>query len=229
MNPPEITPEPPKKRRGCFFYGCITCLAIFLLVVGGVFLTGWYTIHRLNALIAEYTDTSPAALPKVDMPANELASLKARVAEFEHALDAHTNTPPLILNSREINALLADSPQVKQMNLDNTFYVDLEGDQIQGQISLPLGQIKIPLLNTAGRYLNGNGDFTATVTNAALSVTVKSLEVKGKPLPASFMASLQQQNLADAVNKNPTNTAAMSRFESIEVRDGTLIIKAKPE
>jgi hypothetical protein len=231
MSAPEPgSPAPQKKGRGCFFYGCITCLAIFVLVVAGAFLTGWYLVHTVNGLITDYTDTSPATLPKVDMPADELAALKARVSEFGHALKVHTNTPPLVLDSREINALLEASPQVKQMNLDNAFYVDLEGDQIKGQISLPLDALsKIPFVHAQGRYLNGSGTFTATITNAALSLTIKSLEAKGKPLPPEVMAKLQQQNLVDSVNQNPTNTAAMSHFESIEVKDGTLIITAKPE
>jgi hypothetical protein len=220
-------PQSPKKPRGCFFYGCITCLVLFALAAVLFLLGGWYAVRWANAMVTEYTDTVPMALPKVDMPPEELAKLKARVAEFNHALDAHTNTPPLILTGREINALMQDSAQVKQMDLNDKFYVDLEGDHIKGQVSLPLDQIRIPFVHTAGRYLNGIGEMAAEVTNAMLTVTVVSLEVKGKPLPPKFMTSLQQQNLADKVNENSTNRAAMSRFESIEIKDSTLIIKAK--
>ncbi len=220
-------PQAPKKPRGCFFYGCITCLALFGLAVVLLLLGGWYAVRSLNALVTEYTDTVPMALPKVNMPPEELAKLKARVADFQHALDAHSNSPPLILTGREINALMQDSPQVRQMNLNDKFYVDLVGDHIKGQISLPLDQFKIPFVHTAGRYLNGIGDMSAEVTNAELTVAVISLEVKGKPLPPKFMGPLQQQNLADQVNQDPTNVTEMSRFESIEVRNSTLIIKPK--
>jgi hypothetical protein len=223
-------PQPPKKGRGCFFYGCITCLALALFAAIGIAFVMWYAVHTLNALVDEYTDTVPMTLPKVDMPAEELAKLKARVAEFGHALDAHTNTPPLILTSLEINALMTDSPQVKRMNLENKFHVDLEGDHVKGQVSLPLDQyVKIPFVHTTGRYLNGTGEFAAEVTNATLSLTIMSLEAKGKPLPPQIMATLQQKNLADPINQNPTNTAEMSRFESIEIKDSTLIIKAKTD
>jgi hypothetical protein len=222
-------PEPPQKPRGCFFYGCVTCLALFLLAGVILLLGGWYMIRWTNAMLAEYTDTVPMALPKVDMPPEELATLKARVADFKHALDAHAKTSPLVLTAREINALMEDSPQVKQMNLNDKFYVYLEGDHIKGQISLPLDQLpKIPFVHTAGRYLNGTGEMTAEVTNAELSVTIISLEARGKPLPAKFMGPLQQQNLADQVNQNPTNVTLMSRLESVEIKDSTVIIKAKP-
>ena len=222
-------PQSPKKPRGCFFYGCITCIALFVLAGILFVLGGWYFFHSLNTLVMEYTDTVPMVLPKVDMPPEELAKLKARVADFKRALDAHTSPPPLVLTSREVNALMEDSPQVKQMNLNDKFYVDLEGDHIKGQISLPLDQLpKIPFVHTAGRYLNGTGEFAAEVTNATLSLTAISLEVKGKPLPEKFMTSLHQQNLADQVNQNPTNVTAMSHYESIEIKDTTLIIKPKP-
>lgn len=219
--------QPPKKR-GCFFYGCITCVVLFLVLAIGGSLVVWYTVHTVNGLVLEYTDTVPMPLPKVDMPADELARLKARVAAFSHALDAHTNTPPLVLTSRELNALMTNDADVKRMGLNDAFYVDLEGDHIKGQVSLPLDQFpKLPLVHTAGRYLNGTADFAAEVTNSALSLTIMAMEAKGKPLPPKFMAGLQQKNLADDINRNPTNTAAMSRFDSIEIKDSTLIIKAK--
>jgi hypothetical protein len=220
-------PQPPKKR-GCFFYGCIVCLALFLFVVLVGSLVTWYVVHTTNAAILEYTDTVPMALPKVDMPPEELARLNARVTGFKQALIARSNTPPLVLTGREVNALMSDNAQVKRLNLDNKIYVDLEGDHIKGQFSLPLDQfMKLPFIHSAGRYLNGRGDFAAEVTNAALSVTALSLEVKGKPLPPNVMIQFQKMNLADAVNKNPTNTEVMSHYDSIEIKDSTLIIKPK--
>jgi hypothetical protein len=222
--------EPAKKPRGCFFYGCITCLALFFLAFVLFLLGSWYVIHTLNALVAEYTDTAPVTLPTVDMPPGELAKLEERVNDFKHALDAHTNTPPLILTSREINAFMADNPHAKEMKLNDKLFVNLDGDKIKGQASLPLDYLpKVPFVHTAGRYLNVTGEFGLGVTNAALSLNITSLEARGKPLPPWFMSILQQKNITDSFNRDPTNTAEMSRFESIEVKDSNLIIKAKSD
>jgi len=220
-------PNPSKKQRGCFFYGCITCLVLALVIGLTAFFVARYAINRVNALIVQYTDTSPMTLPKADMPSAELEKLKMRVAAFKDALDAHTNTPPLIFSAQEFNAWVASAPQMKAFK--DKFYVSLEGDRIKGQVSLPLEEFKIPLLNLKGRYLNGAGTFKAAITNAMLFVTAQSLEVKGKPLPAQFMSQLQAQNLAENADNNPTNTAAFNRFESVEVRDGSIIVKAKKD
>jgi hypothetical protein len=220
-------PEPAKKPRGCFFYGCITCLALSFLAAIGILLLAWFGVRTLNALVAEYTDTAPMTLPKADMPPDELAKLEARVADFGHALDARTNTPPLVLTVREINALMSEYTRLHDTNLHDKFYVDLEGDHIKGQVSLPLDQIKLPFVHTAGRYLNGTGDLAAGLTNATLSVSFTSFEATGKPLPLQIMATLQQVNFADKANQDPTNVTTLSHIDSIEFKDSTLIIKPK--
>ena len=222
--------QSPKKPRGCFFYGCITCIALLLLAGVCVLLGGWYFVHSVNALVTEYTDTVPMALPKVDMPPEELARLKARISDFAQALGTRTNIPPLILTSREINALLEDTSEVQKMQLNDKFYVDLEGGEAKAQVSLPLDQLgKLPLLHTAGRYLNGAGDLATGLTNAALSVAFTSFQAKGKTLPLQVMATLQQINFADSANRNPTNTDIFRRIDSIEIKDSTLIIRARTD
>ena len=90
---------------------------------------------------------------------------------------------------------------------------------------------RVPFIKAKGRYFNGVAVLGITVTNSQLFVTIQSIEVKGKDLPAQFVTQLQQieqQAIMENVNTNSTNRAALDRFESIEVKDGTLIIKTKP-
>jgi hypothetical protein len=218
-------PEAPEKKRGCFFYGCIISLILLLVFTIGGILTVRYAAGRLNALITEYTDTAPMALPQVNMPLDEYAGLKERVTAFRAALDAHTNAPPLVLTGRELNALIANSPDAKEFK--DKVYVSLEGSQIKGQISVPLDKIQIPLIKTRGRYLNGSATLDVGITNSVLSVVIQSIEAKGKPLPEKFMAGVRGQNWAQGVNDNPQQSAAVKQIESLEVKDSTMIIKAK--
>jgi len=55
---------------------------------------------------------------------------------------------------------------------------------------------------------------------------VQSLEVKGKPLPPEFMTQLNEKDMAEDVNKT-TNATPPNRYESIEVKDGKITLKAK--
>ena len=219
--------EPPEKKgHGCIFYGCITLLAFFLITAIAGVLGIRYVAGRLNEKIMQYTDSQPMALPKTDMTEEELRALQARLAGFNNAVDGHSNTPPLVLNSADINALLASSTNFK--GLKDKCYVEIAGDEIKGQISLPLEkEFRIPLLHFKGRYLNGSGTFKVTLTNDELSIFIQSLEVKGKPLPEDLMGKLRGKNLAEDYNSNPTNAATMGKYESIEVKDGKITVKAK--
>jgi hypothetical protein len=220
-------PDIPPKRHGCFFYGCVTCLVLCLLVVVTAFFTVRYGIRQINAALAEYTDTAPMPLPKVEMSPTELEQLQKRLAAFNESSEARTNTPPLILTAREINVLLAGSPEMQAFK--NRFYVSIETNQIRGLVSLPLDNFKIPFLNFKGRYLNGAGVFAVQMTNNELLVRIDSLEVKGKRLPENYLAQLRQQNLAQDADNNPTNAAAISNYKSIEIKDGKVIIEAKEQ
>ena len=209
-----------KQPRGCLFHGC-TIGAVLLLVIA---LVGFLMVRRianqLNAFIAESTDTQPMQLPKSEMPADELKALEERVAAFNRTTG--TNVPALRLTSRELNALLGASAEIRDST--NWFSVTLEGDQIKGMVSLPLeSQFKVPLLNFKGRYLNGSGVFSVAITNQMLFVGIQSLEVKGKPLSDKFMRRLQAVNFAENFN-NSTNRAAIARYGNLTVKDGMMVL-----
>ena len=224
MNDPQA---PPPKRRGCFFYGCIISSALLLFIAVVVTIVVTSLVRTVNGYIAEYTEPTPMALPHADVPADELKKLNDRLADFNNAVTAHSNVPPLILTGPEINALLATSQQARNLKVNDKFFVTLEGEQVLGQVSMPLDQIKFPFIKTSGRYLNGNGAFRVGVTNGLASVVIDSLTVKGKPLPNTAMAKLRQVNFADTFNANPTNAAAISRFESVTVSNSTMIIQPR--
>jgi hypothetical protein len=224
-------PPPPPKKHGCFFYGCIISLVIFLIVALGGFLTVRYIANRLHEMVAQYTDTAPANLPAEQMPAQELKELHDRLAAFDSAMKAHSNAPPLVLTSQDINALIAENPQLK-----GKCYVTLDGDKIKGQISLPLNTLKgmpgYDTLHLDGRYLNGGGTFRASINDGDLSVFVESLEANGKPLPENFMTAFRAQNLAQGFNQSQKQNQGpkpFENYESLEVKDSTIIVKAKAQ
>lgn len=231
-------PSLQKKKRGCFFYGCIISLVLLLLFAGAVGFVVWYGVHTMRGYVAQYTDTSPMQIEKVELPADQLEKLNERIAAFGNAVAAHSNTPPLVLTGPEINAWLSEKIQAMaktnaaMKSLDGTFFITLEGDEIKGQVSLPLDGLAnsavFRMMNVKGRYLNGAGAFKAAITNGDLFIYVQSLEVKGKPLPPQIMAGLQQQNLAQGVNQQQQNTKALDKFESITVKDSTMVVTPKP-
>jgi len=215
-----IEPENQSRQRGCFFYGCLFAVILTLLaVVGGGIATYMGYRYLVNTALP-YTDTVPTPLPKVEMPPEEAKDLHARVDAFRAALDSGQPTEPLVLDSDDINVLIADNEDVR-----DKVHVDIEGDKVKGQVSFPLEGIGLPAFK--GRYLNGKATLKVSLEDGFLRVTLDALEVKGKPVPATFIDQLRAKNLAEDASRNPKNAEAIQKLESIQVKDGKVIIKAR--
>ena len=212
------TPPQVRKRRGCLFYGCLTSLVLLVIVCVMAFFAVRFVRNRINA----YTDAAPMKLPKVEMAQAEFKELQGRVKSFGDALDQGKPTEPMILTERDLNALLADAPNTKE--LADKVYVSLTGDQVKGQVSIPLTGLG---WLGKGRYLNGDATFNVSLENGVLIVTASEVRVKGQPLPDSIMSRLRQENLAKDVYKDPKNAEAIRKFQSLEVVDGRVIVRAR--
>jgi hypothetical protein len=229
---PKYTPEQhqPPRQRGCFFYGCIiaSVLVVLMLVLLGV---GSYFLYRFVAqAVEQYTATAPRDLPKVEMPADRRESLKKRAEEFAKAVEKGKAVEPLVLTGDDLNALIEEEPDLAQ--LKGKIYLKIEGDELKGQVSLPLEKFsEMPGLGLLkGRYLNGEANLKASLINGVLIVTLDSLEVNGQRVPENAMANIRQENLAKDAYKNPKHAEVLRKLESLEIKDGKLIIKvrAKP-
>lgn len=212
--------EPPRNPVGCFLPGCVICLVLVLAVALVGFLAIRTVAKRLNAFIAEYTESQPMNLPQVEIGPDELKSLQERWKKFS---DDGTNTATITLTAREINALLATDPGTRQMK--DWFYVIVDGDTVRGQVSMPMeSQFKVPFLRFKGRYLNGSAVFSVTMSNQMLRVTIQSLEVKGRPVPGKFMEQLEGVDFAGDYYAG-SNSSPRLRIESVAVTNGTIVIK----
>ena len=224
---PKFTPEPPHelpRQRGCFFYGCIIALVLALLTAI-LLAAGTFFLYRfVSQLVEDYTSTAPRELPKVEMPAEQRQVLKDRVEAFRKAVDAGTPTEPLVLSSDDLNALIEDNDDLK-----GKFFLKIEGDEIKGQVSIPLDPLaKGPFRAMfQGRYLNGKAAFKASLQNGVLMVTLDSIEVNGKTPPDEAMTRFRQENLAKSAYDNPKNAERIRKLESLEVKDGKIILKVR--
>ena len=69
----------------------------------------------------------------------EIDKLKQRFEAFQAAVREQRPTQPLTLTADDINALIASGPE--QQALKGKFYVSLEGDQLKGEVSVPLQEV----------------------------------------------------------------------------------------
>jgi len=214
--------QPPKKPRGCFFYGCITGLVLLLVMLVGLLLG----VHYVKKMFNEFTDTKPLPLPVVQMSPAEIKKLHERLDAFDKALKEHRPTEPLVLTADEINAWIATSPGGQSAT--GKVYVTIEGDQLKGQVSLPMAELGLSIFK--GRYLNGAVTFTLSFRKGVLHLTAQDITVKGKPLPTVYMQQIRQTDLAKDSANDPETKASLERFEEIKIENGKLIIvPKKPE
>ena len=156
------------------------------------------------------------------MSDTEFTSLKQCVTSFGEAMEQGKLVEPLILTERDINALLAKAPNTKE--LADKVYVSLNGDQVKGQVSIPLSGLG---WLGKGRYLNGEATFNVSLENGVLIVTAQEIKVKGKPLPEQFMKQLRQENLAKEAYKDSKNAEAIRKLDSVQIEGGRAIIRAR--
>src|SRR5258707_5547190 len=186
--------ETSKRRRGCMFYGCI--MGSLLLVV--VLVAGLAGLRYFKKMFNDFTDTKPMALPKVHLPQAEMDALQQRVETFRDAVRLGRPTGPLTLSSDEINALIGSDPDLHE--LKGRLYVSIDGDQLNGQVSMPMEQIGLPVFR--GRFLNGTGTFELFFRNGMLRITPQKFVVRERAVPEMYMEKIRKQNLAGDLNHN---------------------------
>ena len=177
----------------------------------------------LSRTVEQYTLTTPRELPKVQITEEQRNDVMDRFKAFREGVKDGTASEPLILTGDDLNALVEETPELK-----GKVFFSVEGEKIKGQVSIPLGKI-MDVGMFRGRYLNGEAEFKASLSNGILVVVLDSIEVNGKHLPEEAMANLRQQNLAKDATKDPDNAEMIRRFESIEIKDGKLIITPRPK
>jgi len=215
--------QPPKPRRGCLFYGCITSVVLLLcLVVGGI-IAVHYAKKALTGVVNTYTDTKPMSLPTVQISPEDLAKVKKRYADFEEAVKTQRSTPPLVLTADEVNALIASSSG--KQSLKGKVYISFEGDRVKGELSWPLKDLGWKMVRN--RYLNGDATFNVSLRNGILFVSPQTITVKGQPVPETFMQGLRNANLAQTITNEPDAMALFGNLQDIQVKDGKLIAVPK--
>lgn len=211
----------PAKQRGCFFYGCLS-LAILALVVALFIGVGLYFAKRtMDHVVSNFTETTPAKIEEVAYTEPRMRELRSRVGVFQQGLDKGGDAVELVLAADDLNAFIADTPQWR-----GRVFVRIEDDQVKGQVSVPLPDIGP--LKLKGRYLNGAAAFRVGLDNGRLDVRLAQVTVKDKPLPAVILNELTKRNLADEVNADPVAGGVVGKLESVDVRDGKVVIRSKP-
>jgi len=209
-----------KSGHGCLFWCGIIAAILFLCLL----LAAYGTFRYVKHVVTEYTDTKPLPAPVVQLSGAEITNLQQRIHGFDEAIKNDKPVEPLSLTADEVNALVAR--EAKSNASPARLYFSFNSNQVQAQLSLPTDGIGLRMLK--GRYFNGGGEFAVALHDGRLNVNVKSLSVKGRPLPENFMVQIRQQNFADGWTNDVNFNQAIAKLEEIKIEDNKLIVIPKP-
>lgn len=222
-NPTAMSESQSGKGRGCFFYGCLTLVVLFVVAAIGLY---FGTRYMINRMVTQYTSATPMTVPKVEGTAEEVRDVRDRFKAFTDALKTGRPGEALSLSEKEINLLISNSPDT--VKLKDTVHVGIVSNKLKGTLSLPLENLGLNWKSLRGRYLNGVAEVKASLQHGVLLVTLDALEVNGKPVPEQVMAGLRSQNLAKDLYKDAQSLELLRKIETIVVDDGRVLVKPAP-
>jgi hypothetical protein len=214
-------PAPPPKQKGCVFWGCMTCLILFV-VGGGCLGLGVFIVYRQ---FQSFTSTAPAEIPTYEAKPGEYEALEREIASFTAAAESGAR---IELTADDLNALFHGNPQLQ--DFAKHAFIRIEGGEVLLDVSIPLDDYvpeKLKQLTrlTDGRYFNGSVGISLSLMKGELVALLETAEVNGKPVPAPLLSQLRGKNLfADAAPPRKIQDF-LAGAKSLVVRDGKVIVE----
>jgi hypothetical protein len=159
-------------RKGCGCCGCVLALFVSLLALALVGI-GFFYFYAANSLNRTAT-AGRLPLPATAFNRQTYTSARQKVDQFFADPAKRTMT----LSNAEVNALLADSPELRL--LQHGIVVALDHISAQVYCNVPLDLPFIPR-----RYLNCSFETRPSMQGEGLELDVSRIERDGKPLGAA--------------------------------------------
>jgi hypothetical protein len=208
---------PPKKGRGCMFYGCLSVIIFFVLATAAIYFGVNYFVSHV---IDQYTMTEPIALPKVAASEESYKVEKQRLDDFIQAVKTGQGAAEISFTQDQLNTLVNFYPELKEFR--DHIFITIKDDQLGGKVSYPLDK-----LGFAGRFLNGEATAAVKLENGVLEIFLRSFSVKGAPVSDAFLKKISSQNLAGKLYEDPKYIEVVKKLESVAIHDGKIVIKRK--
>ena len=182
-------------------------------------------LQASDELVETYTSPEPldlAPVERVETEREEALSVIERLMKFYVSLETGEETGSLSLSADDINALLEYEDLLKEYH--GMARVDIKGDKLQVEISLPLGMFNDRF---EGRFLNGTGEISVEIKDDRLEVTIDRLEAAGMDIPEEFMNEIRKNNLVETLYQQPSVERFLQLVKSVKVEDGRLVIEPR--
>ncbi|MBX3422913.1 MAG: hypothetical protein KF752_15270 [Pirellulaceae bacterium] len=217
QTPQWIEAEPPRRRSSC---GCLAvgCLVVLLLVMGAVGLAVYSGYSFYQQQLQKYTSETPVELPGVTIDDAQIQATVDRLEQFREQFDEGSAPQELVLTIEELNALIANNPELR-----GRVYVSVVDGDLRAEVSFPVD--KLP--GGRGRYFNGSATMHVELQDGVLIVHAVSAEANGQPVPEQLMGIFKQENLARDLYKDVQISKTLQRCEQLIIEPERIILKVR--
>ena len=210
------------KGRGCFFYGCLSVIVLLLVVIVG----GYFGVRYFVRNLAEqYTSATPMTLPETNVTQSDYNSFMTRFDSFKSSLATPNAAPQTLeMSARDINSVIEFDPELEAIR--DAVVIDLQGDQVAGTVSVPLGKLGIPFVGD--RYLNGKAVLKGSIQDGKLAIQIVSLEANGNSVSKDILDKVNEIDFSKQEGaKDPDFQRMLQKVERLEVKDNLIRLVPK--
>jgi hypothetical protein len=210
------------------YYGCVI-IAAAAAIFFGIIAWSAYTLFRQDAEIDQFTVSSAALPPRVELSSEAAEALKTKTKSLQQAISS--GKPGNIdLNMAELNALVQQAP-----DLGNGSYAEIvrftgtnpEKNLLLADIALPLNPL--PFSGKPKRYLVGKASFQVEVNSEGPDARIIDIQVPDKTIPAGFIESQQAWTWITPYHQDPTLSASLKALRSARVTTDGLSLSTQPQ
>jgi hypothetical protein len=199
-------------------WGCLSMLALLLLIVATVAITIWYIQRPIKPVVLTAPEKTVVdeKLARLDK-APEVKPSNPRLPEKPSEADRVyvPGSKEIRLTERELNGLLNENT-----DLENTVRFELSRNAINAYVVAPIPK-DVPIMG--GKMFRARGRFRLSVEKGSEPYAVlEDVTVFGVSLPKAWLGGIKGENLlADAVGK----PQALKGIKSLRVEPGVLILE----
>ena len=214
-----------EKKRGCFFYGCLT--AVIFLFLGLLLL--FFVSKKVKEEITP-VDVSKEFTPVLFTP-SEAHQVLTKVTGFRHRLISGVGPQSIDLTEHEVNVAIHAHPEWSQAK--DFLRVKFDEDQIGILFQVPFDErlfrfFQLPEQVTRflkGGSISGSASIGISIDDGDIRITIEDLNLPGVPFGGIIAQQVSNQNLADRLSKK--DIEELKRIDTLKVSEGSASATAK--
>jgi hypothetical protein len=219
-----VEAPPRQKGLGCFGRGCLILLVFAIVLAIACFAGMYWGLHRHSALFygsywlakTRSLAQEPTPVPEFSASDRQIQSVQERWQDFEQK--ARAGQPAEIeLTGDDINSFIATNRDTR-----GKVFASIEGNQLSLQASVPLGEV----LGRPGYYFNGDITVEFKGAESLDNPQLNRIVVNGKQMPSDL---LNWKYRSRQLHEYLADYRSSYDIDTIEVRDGKLILRSRTE